>query len=541
MRVVSTVNVEKARVGVVIVNWNSFDVLKQCLDAIKAQSHKPVCVIVVDNGSDNASAELEGDLPDNTHYVRLNSNMGFAHANNLAVSQLKSCDWIGLINPDAFPRPDWLHALLAAARRRPEFSLFASMTLADQQPEYLDGTGDVYHISGIAWRRGYGRYTATARLIEEEVFAPCAAAALYRRDAWEEAGGFDEEFFCYFEDVDLAFRMRLLGHRCLFVPSAVARHIGAITSGGQQSDFSVYYGHRNLVWTYIKDMPGYAFWLFLPAHIAMNFLSVCWFVASGRWRVILRAKVDAIRGIPNAWRKRRVIQAKRKVSVAEIVRTMDKRVIPIRRPGDTLEVFSSSARRIAGDVADGAAMRDAEYFSYLRHRSLSGLLYRRFWLYPRLSRDLQDPVLDVGCGIGDFVAYRRGSVGVDVNACAVSWCRRRGLDVRLMEEDRLPFADGSFNSVVLDNVLEHLSEPSKLLAEIRRVLAPGGKLTIGVPGTLGYASDPDHKKFYEESNLKQVLDIAGFSLRDVFFMPMKWKWLDRRLPQYCLYGQFERP
>lgn len=180
------------------------------------------------------------------------------------------------------------------------------------------------------------------------------------------------------------------------------------------------------------------------------------------------------------------------------------------------------------------------YFEYLRNRSHLGLLYRLLLLYPRLVRHVLGRVLDVGCGIGDFLAFRPGTVGVDVNPHAVEWCRRRGLDCRLMEADCLPFPDGDFDAVVLDNVLEHLAAPEPLLDEISRVLVPGGRLLVGVPGERGYGCDPDHKVFYGEDDLRRVVGAAGFSCLGVFHTPMKSRWLDSRLPQYCLYGIFER-
>lgn len=109
-----------------------------------------------------------------------------------------------------------------------------------------------------------------------------------------------------------------------------------------------------------------------------------------------------------------------------------------------------------------------------------------------------------------------------------------------MEADHLPFDDASFDGVALDNVLEHLSDPSKLLSEIRRVLTPGGHVLVGVPGTFGYTCDADHKIFYDESSLKRVMEDSGLRQITVFHMPIKWIWLDAKLPQYCLYGVFER-
>ena len=533
------------RVGVIIVNWNSFDILSKCLKALKAQTLQPWRTVVIDNGSDDAPPLLDGVMPENTAYVRQAQNVGFARANNIAAEMLDDCDWIALVNPDAFPEPDWLENLVDAAHRRPEFTFFASKTVIADLPEYLDGTGDVYHISGIGWRRGYQRHIASSRLAEEEIFAPCAAAALYRRDAWEEVGGFDEDYFCYFEDVDLAFRLRLMGYRCLFVPTAVAYHVGSVTSGGQQSDFSVYNGHRNLVWTYVKDMPGYAFWLFLPLHIAMNIITIGWFVMAGRSRVILRAKWDALKGIREAWRKRRTIQSVRKVSVGDVIRLMDKRMIPVRRPGKTLVGASGDllpiypARHRTGGTPP-ARDPDREYFDYLRSRGVVGYLYRNYWLYPRLSRNLSGRVLDVGCGIGDFLKFRPGTVGVDVNPYAVEWCRKLGLDARMMDPNRLPFEDASFDCVVLDNVLEHISDPSMIIREITRVLADKGCLLVGVPGVRGYACDPDHKVFYDETALDAVMTVAGFVKKKVFFTPFRSVWLDNNLPQYCLYGVYAR-
>ena len=531
-----------ATVGVAVVNWNSFDVLYRCLAALAKQTYPIARIVVIDNNSANAPDALECEIPRETVYVRLASNSGFAAGNNLAASYLRDCDYIALINPDAFPNPDWLEKLVSAARRNPSFSCFSSMTVIADEPDYLDGTGDVYHISGIAWRRGYERHIASSVLVEEEVFAPCAAAAMYTREAWNEVGGFDEDYFCYFEDVDLAFRMRLLGHRCLFVPTAVAHHVGSVTSGGQQSDFSVYYGHRNLVWTYIKNMPGIAFWVNLPLHVVMNLVTVAWFAFAGR-SVIFRAKWDAIKGIRRNWAKRQVIQAKRKASVRQILGAMDKRVVPVRRPGKTLVGKRGGVPSTASNVLSKTRHRvteDAAYFNYLKRRTALGLVYRTLWLYPKIQHYLVGRVLDIGCGIGDFLAYRPGTVGVDVNVYAVEWCIKKGLDARLMQTDQLPFDENKFESIVLDNVLEHIADPIVLLREIRRVLTNDGRLIVGVPGLRGYECDPDHKVFYNETALDELMNNNGFTKIDMFFAPFQSQWLDKGLSQYCLYAIYVR-
>ena len=180
------------------------------------------------------------------------------------------------------------------------------------------------------------------------------------------------------------------------------------------------------------------------------------------------------------------------------------------------------------------------YFDYLMGRSRLGLLYRRYRLYPRLCRELKGRVLDIGCGIGDFLAYRPNTVGVDVNPRTVAWCQEQGLDAHLMPFDELPFEAESFDGAVLDNVLEHIARPEPLLGEVARVLKSGSVLVVGVPGRFAYHCDDDHKVFYDEAGLVETLGAAGFGNRRVIHMPIRSRWLDRKLSQYCIYGVFVR-
>jgi GT2 family glycosyltransferase len=300
------------RAAVVVVNWNSGRLLERCLDAVHAQTLAPSEVIVVDNDSRDGSADQVESRYPGTIVLRPGRNLGFAAANNLAAAALRASDWLALLNPDAFPEPDWLARLAEAAHAHPEFTFFASRLLCERDPRRLDGTGDLYSATGLAWRRDHGRDAGRSRASGGEVFAACAAAGLYRRDAFLAAGGFDESYFCFFEDVDLAFRLRLAGHRCRYVPEAVVHHVGsALTRKG--SDFAVYHGHRNLVWTYAKDMPWPLLVLYLPAHVLVNLVSLAWFAAHGRGGAILRAKRDALRALPGVLRRRREVQRSARV------------------------------------------------------------------------------------------------------------------------------------------------------------------------------------------------------------------------------------
>lgn len=305
-------------VSVVIVNWNGERFLERCLSALRAQTLPPDEIILVDNASSDGSLALARRFPE-VRVVALDSNTGFARGNNIAIAAAApTSTWIALLNPDAYAAPDWLATLLQAARARPDCAVFGSRLLDATRPQQLDGDGDAYHISGLVWRIGHGNPVSGQPDQPREVFSACAAAALYRRDALNAAGGFDEDYFCYVEDVDLGFRLQLAGHRCLQVPQSIVHHVGSGTTGGQHSDFALYHGHRNLVWTFVKNMPGALFWILLPMHVALNLFSLIWFSLRGHGRVILRAKRDALRGLPTMWRKRGMIQCQRRMSICKL-------------------------------------------------------------------------------------------------------------------------------------------------------------------------------------------------------------------------------
>jgi GT2 family glycosyltransferase len=189
----------------------------------------------------------------------------------------------------------------------------------------VDGCGDVYHVSGLTWRAGHGRTLRPDDLLGREVFSACAAAALYRRAAFVAVGMFDEDFFCYLEDVDLGFRLRLGGYAARHVPAAVVHHVGNSSSGGRGSAFSVYHGHRNLVWCFVKNMPQPLFAFLLLPHLAQTIFSFVVFGCRGQAGVFLAAKRDALARVGTFLGKRRVVHApgRRRGSWWRIWRTLD--------------------------------------------------------------------------------------------------------------------------------------------------------------------------------------------------------------------------
>ena len=314
------------RIGAVVVCWNSNEYINMCLKALCNQSIPFDEIIIIDNGGEKLY--LNERLPVKCKYMRLNYNSGFSKANNIALDLLNNCEWVALVNPDAFIEKNWLKKMIEATQANPQFDIFASRLLSAEDPSFIDGEGDIYHISGLAWRYMHGRALSVVNCNGvKEVFSACAAAALYRYNALEAVGRFDEDYFCYFEDVDIGFRLRLAGYRCLQVPQAIAYHVGYASSKGRHSEFAIYYGHRNMVWTYIKNMPGVLFWLFLPVHLIINLSTILWFSLFGKRKVILQSKIDSIKKLSLIWKKRKEIQSLRKASISDILRVMDKGLI----------------------------------------------------------------------------------------------------------------------------------------------------------------------------------------------------------------------
>ncbi len=209
---------------------------------------------------------------------------------------------------------------MRSAHRHPDAVMFGSTQIDAQHLDLFDGTGDAYFAAGVAWRGNHGRPSQDVPP-EGETFAPCAAAALYRSDAFRDAGGFDKRFFCYYEDVDLAFRLRLAGGRCIQVPKAVVHHVGSSVAG-HNSPFTIYHLSRNQLWTFVKNMPGPLFWALLPGHLLLQVLLLIRAAQHGVLGPASRGLLDGLRGLGPILRERRKVQSARTVSWIHIAKAL---------------------------------------------------------------------------------------------------------------------------------------------------------------------------------------------------------------------------
>ncbi len=209
--------------SVVVPNFNGRRWLPGCLDSLAAQTLAPTEVVVVDNGSSDGSAALASGRP-GVRVVELGRNLGFAAAANRGIGSVET-ESVALVNTDVVLAADWLERMEAALGSAPDVGAVACKMVDLEDPSVLYDAGDVLRRDGVCEQRG--RFERDDGSFDEpgEVFAASAGAALYRRGAVLDVGGFDERFFLYLEDVDLGLRLRLAGWRCRYEP-AVARHAG---------------------------------------------------------------------------------------------------------------------------------------------------------------------------------------------------------------------------------------------------------------------------------------------------------------------------
>lgn len=306
-------------IDVIIINYNAGEMLQRSVRCVLAQTHTNFRVFIVDNASTDDSLSLIATDDHRVEILKLSENTGFARGNNIG-AKMGTAPWIACLNPDAFAEENWLEELLKGAISDPDYVMAGSTQICAAEIHLLDGAGDLYSPSGFAWR-GLYRHPLASLPSTGEVFGPCAAAALYRRDAFEAIGGFDESFFCYHEDVDLAFRLRLRGGKAIQVKEAIVHHVGSGISG-TESPFSVYHGTRNRSWTFYKNMPVIPLLLLAPFHIALSSLFLIRAVFKGRFKPTWRGTIDSILGMKQVWKSRQEIQKTRTVSSLNILKSM---------------------------------------------------------------------------------------------------------------------------------------------------------------------------------------------------------------------------
>jgi len=323
------------KVSIIILNWNGLEDTIKCLESLKKITYPNYEVIIVDNGSEgNDSQVLKEKFGDYIRLVENDRNYGFAEGNNIGIKEAfndEDVKYIATLNNDTIVEQHWLEELVRAADMNGKIGSYASKMRYYHKPNIINAAGDLVLKDGSGVNRGRNERDIGQHDEFEEVFGACAGAALYRRKMLEEIGLFDSDYFAYNEDLDLAWRARLAGWKCRYVPSAIVYHVHSATVGSF-STFKIYYGERNRIWTLLKNYPLNYILLSAPYTVAkLSLLAFAAFRGKGRGLdytknipfknlvlTLLKAWVATIWSLPRLLKKRKKIQTLKKVSREEI-------------------------------------------------------------------------------------------------------------------------------------------------------------------------------------------------------------------------------
>lgn len=316
------------RASIIIPNWDGRDMLSGCLESLRRQTFRDFLVYVVDNGSVDGSVAMVRERFPDVVVLANEQNLGYSPGVNIGIAASRG-EYVIALNNDTEVDPRWLAELVTVMDANPAVGLAASKVLDFYDRDIIDTVGDGYAFWGISYKIGSRRPDTLVDAEPFDVFGASGAASIYRRTMLDAIGCFDPDFFAYMEDVDLSIRARLAGYRCLCIPTAVVYHMGAASTGGSTSAFSVRMTSRNVIAVALKDMPGVLLPVVLTATVVAQAGAVALCLLTGRlpWlRRNLRAYgqglLEAAHALPSTLRKRRDVQKTRRISWHEFWKLM---------------------------------------------------------------------------------------------------------------------------------------------------------------------------------------------------------------------------
>jgi GT2 family glycosyltransferase len=280
-------------------------------------------VVIIDNGSPGQKVQkMAAKLP-NARIVRNERNLGFAAAVNQGI-RATATEWTALLNDDALPQPGWLEAMLTVGEGSPAIGAVASRMMFRDHSEVISSAGIRMDASAAPWDLWLGETEWPAQPVE--VFGASGGACLLRREMLEDIGLFEESFFAYLEDADLAWRARLRGWKAVLAPDAVVHHALSATAG-EGSRFKRYRLARNKWRMIVRNYPMPALAANLPVIVGYDMLSALNALRQGD-TAPLHARLDAFQDMPALLAQRKAIQARRTAPWQDI----EKALSPLESP-----------------------------------------------------------------------------------------------------------------------------------------------------------------------------------------------------------------
>jgi GT2 family glycosyltransferase len=280
-------------VTVIVPVWNRRELLERLLCGLRAQKRAATEVLVVDDGSQDGSAELAECM--GARAIRMGAHGGFARAVNQGVRESRT-PLLAIVNNDVELAPDWLERLCAAMAPNAWFATGRILQMADRGRPMarIDATYDALCRGGTSWRVGHGCPDGPLFHEAREIRSAPFTAALFRAELFEKAGLLDERFESYLEDVDFGLRCALAGYAGRYVPEALAWHAGSATLGRWHPE-TTRRTARNQVFLIAKHYHGRLWWRYAwPIAVAQGLWGMV-ALRHGRGWAWLRGKVEGLR------------------------------------------------------------------------------------------------------------------------------------------------------------------------------------------------------------------------------------------------------
>jgi len=308
----------KKLVSIVIVNWNHRLFLPGCLEALKTQTYSPIEIFVIDNASSDGSIVWIKEKYPDVNIKAFEENMGFSKAFNYGMTLAKG-EFVLSLNPDVVAATDFVEQMVKGIEKDERIWCAAPKLMRANNPSLIDSTGLFLNYMRKPYDRGQNEKDEGQYDDKTEVFGACGAAALYRRELVKEIsinGEFlDEDFFAYYEDLDISWRAKILGWRCIFVPTAIATHVRGWgdtlhkKSDNVNRNFGARLAIKNRYLLIIKNERFKDIWPYLPIIFLMD--SIRNFYLLFIYPRVLLGLYDLFRILPKIVQKRRIVNQKR--------------------------------------------------------------------------------------------------------------------------------------------------------------------------------------------------------------------------------------
>ena len=310
------------RLAIIVLNWNGADDALNCVESLQQQTLRPEIIIVDNNSSDDSVERFEDHVKsqkkDAPILIKNSQNLGFAGGinNGLVYARKQGFEYIGVLNPDAIADKHWLKSLYTELTSHPSAGIATGLLLR-RDGNTIDTSGDFYTTWGLPGPRNRDEPTVNAPNQPGEIFGATGGGALYRTAMLNDIGLFDEDFFMYYEDVDLSFRAQLAGWKVRYTPKAIAYHkVGA--SSQKVPGLAVFNTFKNLPLVLIKNVPGRLFWTIGARFFLTYGLIFASAIRHGNGCPAFRGIFASLIRQPRAWVHRVKIQRNRKVSIKYI-------------------------------------------------------------------------------------------------------------------------------------------------------------------------------------------------------------------------------